>query len=484
MYSNLKINRTIEFFLYFLGVVLAGYAFLGKGFAYLGYFPVFIGEITLALGLFTLVFTFAFSSRTEKITEGIFCLPIMRLLLVFLAFGSVHIMIGFFYHGMNALRDGVLFTYSIFAILVSSFLFYSKLDPLFIRKYKGLIVAFLVWIPVGYILARNFGEYIPKNIYGGVPIIVVKGEDFAVHLVGIIIFIFLGLHLHSSRGKDSNFSVGKLSLYVIWALGFVFVICEKRAGFVVMILAFLITLFFRPMLILRRFMIFVPTVVLTMLIVVFAEPNVELKNGRKISYRQIKSNIESIINKEESKVPNSLSQNARWRLQEESEVPNSLSQNAKWRLQWWRKVVKYTVLGDYFWTGKGMGFNLTDDDIPGHEDKLLRSPHNVSITFLARTGVPGLAIWLTLQVWFGLYMLSSYFQAMKNQNEILSKINIWIIAYWLAFLVNASFEVYLEGPPGGIWFWSLFGFGIYVGMLSRKKTLRIDALNKHNAALK
>lgn len=456
MYSNLTINRTTEFFLYFLGVVLVGYAFLGKGFAYLGYFPVFIGEITLALGLFTLVFTFVFSSRTEKIMEGISCLPIMRLLFVFLAFGSVHIMIGFFYHGVNALRDGVLFTYSIFAILVSSFLFYNKLDPLFIRKYKGLIVAFLVWVPVSYILARNFDEYIPKNIYGGVPIIFVKGEDFAVHLAGIIIFIFLGLHLHSGRGKDSNFSVGKLSLYFIWALGFVFVISEKRAGFVVMISAFLITIFFRPMLILSRFLIFVPIVVLTTLIVTVVEPNVELKNERKVSYKQITANVESIINTGENI--------------DESTAPYSLPHNVRWRLQWWRKVVNYTALGDYFWTGKGMGFNLTDDDIPGHEDKLLRSPHNASITFLARTGVPGLAIWLTLQVWFGLYMLSSYFQAMKNQNEILSKINIWIIAYWLAFLVNASFEVYLEGPQGGIWFWSLFGFGIYIGTLSRKKS--------------
>jgi hypothetical protein len=36
----------------------------------------------------------------------------------------------------------------------------------------------------------------------------------------------------------------------------------------------------------------------------------------------------------------------------------------------------------------------------------------------------------------------------------------WIFAYWLAALVNASFDVYLEGPQGGIWFWSVIGLGI------------------------
>lgn len=35
-----------------------------------------------------------------------------------------------------------------------------------------------------------------------------------------------------------------------------------------------------------------------------------------------------------------------------------------------------------------------------------------------------------------------------------------MLAYWFAFMVNASFDVFLEGPQGGIWFWCLFGFGI------------------------
>ena len=41
----------------------------------------------------------------------------------------------------------------------------------------------------------------------------------------------------------------------------------------------------------------------------------------------------------------------------------------------------------------------------------------------------------------------------------------WIIVYWLAALVNASFDVYLQNPMGGIWFWSIVGLGIAVARI-------------------
>src|SRR5262249_2775355 len=34
----------------------------------------------------------------------------------------------------------------------------------------------------------------------------------------------------------------------------------------------------------------------------------------------------------------------------------------RWRLKWWRKVWDYTWNGELFWTGKGFGVNLADDD--------------------------------------------------------------------------------------------------------------------------
>jgi len=51
-------------------------------------------------------------------------------------------------------------------------------------------------------------------------------------------------------------------------------------------------------------------------------------------------------------------------------------------------------------------------------------------------------------------------QARRARDEWWQRVDIWILAYWMAFLVNATFDVFLEGPQGGIWFWSIFGFGI------------------------
>ena len=34
------------------------------------------------------------------------------------------------------------------------------------------------------------------------------------------------------------------------------------------------------------------------------------------------------------------------------------------------------------------------------------------------------------------------------------------LAYWGAFMANASFDVFIEGPMGGIWLWTVFGAGL------------------------
>jgi hypothetical protein len=36
---------------------------------------------------------------------------------------------------------------------------------------------------------------------------------------------------------------------------------------------------------------------------------------------------------------------------------------------------------------------------------------------------------------------------------------LWMGCFYCAFLINGSFDVFLEGPMGGIWFWTLYGAG-------------------------
>ena len=52
---------------------------------------------------------------------------------------------------------------------------------------------------------------------------------------------------------------------------------------------------------------------------------------------------------------------------------------------------------------------------------------------------------------------------------MLANVNLWVLAYWMAFIVNMSFDVYLEGPQGGIWFWCLIGFAIALTQAEKPK---------------
>lgn len=111
--------------------------------------------------------------------------------------------------------------------------------------------------------------------------------------------------------------------------------------------------------------------------------------------------------------------------------------------------------------GKGYGINLADDD--GFQllaDHSLRAPHNGHIEILARSGVPGLTLWILLQIVFGLTLLRAAARARAANLQRWVAIVGWVFAYWLAALVNAAFDVYLQGPQGGIWFWSMMGLGI------------------------
>jgi hypothetical protein len=48
-------------------------------------------------------------------------------------------------------------------------------------------------------------------------------------------------------------------------------------------------------------------------------------------------------------------------------------------------------------------------------------------------------------------------------------------------MVNAAFDVFLEGPQGGVWFWCLIGFGI--AALEAQRAERNESLQaaRHNA---
>jgi hypothetical protein len=133
----------------------------------------------------------------------------------------------------------------------------------------------------------------------------------------------------------------------------------------------------------------------------------------------------------------------------------------QFRLAWWGAIVDYTVFGDRFWTGKGFGVNLADDDgFQATVDHSLRAPHNSHVTVLARMGVPGFGIWLVIHVAFGIGLIRAIRSSRRVGDPQLAAIGGWLLAYWIAMIVDTSFDPYLEGPQGGIWYWTVFGLGL------------------------
>ena len=140
-------------------------------------------------------------------------------------------------------------------------------------------------------------------------------------------------------------------------------------------------------------------------------------------------------------------------------------------------IFDYTFNGPYFWTGKGFGVNLADVDgfVTGVDiNAPSRSPHNCFFAILARTGVPGLALYLlTLGSWSAMLFVNMV-RARLAGEQFWANVFLLIFCYALAFIIDGTFDAALEGPVSSIWFWSLFGVGIGATMIYRASSRGIE----------
>ena len=97
-----------------LACVLLGYAILGKGFAYLGVPPLFMGEISLVLGL-------AVAFRSDCLFAALAQLPCL-LLAILMVWVLARTIPNIGVYGLNAVRDSVVVLYGFFAFIVIALL--------------------------------------------------------------------------------------------------------------------------------------------------------------------------------------------------------------------------------------------------------------------------------------------------------------------------------------------------------------------------
>jgi O-Antigen ligase len=403
-----------------------------KGFAYLPAKPVFVSEIVLSLGVLA-----ALLGAKLRLA---FRSPLAWLLLAFAADGALRTVPYVGSYGMDALRDATIWGYGAFAILMAAFVLQLGCFGDVLDHYRRWLPWLMLWLPLGCVVTSFAADSLPvvsRAPLAHIPYL--KPGDVAVQLAGGGCFMALGLHrLRGNPGERGMSAAMEVICWASWLAAAAFTAAQNRGGMLAIFLASALAFALRPLGNWAK-----PLAMAAIFIAVLFVSNMSIPTprGRDFSFDQLKLNIESIAGNDATTA--------------------DLSSTRRWRLQWWDKIVGYTFSGSYFWVGKGFGINIAySDGFIQSPDDPLRSPHDATATILARMGVPGVVLWGLLHAAFAAGLLRAYVRARYRRDEWWARVDLWILSFWLAFMVNGNFDVFLEGPQGGIWFWSLFGVGI------------------------
>ena len=422
--------RPTDYYARLLVMLLTGLAIGGKGIAYLGFPPIYITEIVLALGLLAWLGTGCLLGSVAT-TPGLILLGMMLL-----AAGRTIPYLSTY--GVNALRDSVLVFYGLFALLVTGLLLESPgrlLDCLrYLRWFTGIYV---FAGPAVFLLQSLFG--VPQlPVWSARVPDLLRPDEMGVHLSACAVLALLG------------FRRVRLPWLIALLFGAALVGSQSRGG----LLAFLLPVAFAlPFSRYRRQVAAIALAALVVLGIGYAanvglpkRHSTAVNNERALTVREAVDNVISMVASGQSEQNNT----------------------KDWREEWWSKIIGYTIHGPYFWTGKGFGINLAKSDgfVAGsNEVAPLRAPHSGHLDILAREGVPGLALWvLFLFSWLGT-ILRAAGRASRNGHPEWRNLLVFTACYWLASLIDASFDVALEGPMIGVWFWCQTGFGIAIASI-------------------
>ncbi|NMB58234.1 MAG: O-antigen ligase family protein [Chloroflexi bacterium] len=414
---------------------MIGYVIFGRAVSYLGIPPIYVGEVAL---LFGLVYVGAHFEWRKLLKIGI-----TKWLLLFMAWCAVRTIPYLSHFGKDALRDGAIWGYGFFSIIIATLVIRRNLFVPIIKWYRDLSVIFAVWIPFAMIYMFFFSDRIPLLPWGpfsNIPLISLKGGDLGVHIAGIFSFYYLIL-------PNYPFRKSLLLFWISWVFCILFIGITGRAAFLTVSLTTIITLYQRSH---ESWAKWIAVILILFSLFLIFEVEIDTGQERIISYDQLITNVKSIF----------------------GDVEGYSGEGSKiWRIMWWQKIIDYTLFVEYFWTGKVFGINLADDDgFQVLDENALRSPHNGHLTILARAGVPGFILWLILQISFFFSLWKSHRRLIRQGYFLDSLLYVWVAIYWLAFMINGSFDVFFEGPQGGIWLWSLIGFGLALIYAERNNT--------------
>ncbi|MCF8340689.1 MAG: O-antigen ligase family protein [Chitinophagaceae bacterium] len=385
-------------------LVMTLYVFLNKGVAYT--------YLVEALWLFGILLLLMDRKKVEFIWN-----KTTKLILFFIAISFIYILRGFTkYDIIDLIRDSFIFQYGWFVFIL--FLFKDKLEQI----WETLFFIYK-WFPFVALLNFILQYFVPffetVTPFGGIPILLYKNGDMGVQLL-----ISTLLLLYTFEKKPLKWRV-LLSLVIV--LDFLILASYSRSGIVAFLTSMLCFIYFNKDIQLqsrlRLLLKYLPVILLIVTPIYINIKVAENFQGRAVGLEQIKNNFSSIVG---------------------GTTDATSESNVVWRLVWWAKIIDYSFSSPNCFIGKGLGMNLaTDDDIITLDDTL-RSPHNFHLNIMARFGVLLFLIW----TYFLIQILKPIFKKQLVGKHLL------IGCILFAFLINASFDVFLEGPMGAFPFWT------------------------------
>jgi branched-subunit amino acid transport protein len=343
-----------------------------------------------------------------------------KLILFFIAISCIYILRGFAkYDILDLIRDSFIFQYGWFVFIL--FLFKDKIE----QVWETLFFIYK-WFPFVALLNFILQYFVPffetVTPFGGIPILLYKNGDMGVQLL-----ISTLLLLYTFEKKPLKWRV-LLSLVI--ALDFLILASYSRSGIVAFLARMLCFIYFNKDIQLqsrvRLLLKYLPVILLIVTPIYINIKVTENFQGRSVGFEQIKNNFSSIIG---------------------GTTDATSEDNVVWRLVWWAKILDYSFSAPNFFIGKGLGMSLATDDDIITLDENLRSPHNFHLNIMARFGVLIFLIWT--------YFLIQVLKPLFKKQLIARRLLIGCIL--LAFLINASFDVFLEGPMGAFPFWTWVG---------------------------
>jgi O-antigen ligase len=426
-----------------LPIVLAGYALFDRGGAWIHVpgIPLFAGELMIGLALLVI------ACATGTVLAGARSRITCALLLAFILWGLLRTVPYAGTYHIDAIRDAALWYYAIFAFVIAGLVVaMPKLPAQWAGAYRRFLPWMLVWSFIALQLdQRTGGPYVPDSPV--IPWFSHKSGNVAVQAALALAFLWL-VPIEGMRRRTRMLLTALVSVLVAVSG------TQSRSGMIAGAAAIMVAWFMSSN---RRQMIacIIAPVVLVLALAWAVDLQVPA-HPRPVSVPQLLKNVASLSGGGSSE----------------------LSDTAQWRDALWTSLLKETRQSNKLVTGWGFGPNLAAPmGFAGQKPQSpLRSPHNSHLDVLARMGIIGLVVWISLWVaWFatmfrGLHRLQS--RSQRFTRGLLS----FAIVGVVAILVNAYFDPTLESPQVALWLWTLFGLGL--GLVAREQLAREQPANQ------